>query len=165
VSELEKRLRAIYAHFNDGQVERAAELFHPDITVYDAPELPGGGSYRGRPDVARALGDLRDMFGEPQVEVEDVRVGTDRAVALVRARGRGRGGGVPIEAEIAHVFTLRDGEIVEMRVFLDHAAGLAAGGFLRLPQNPPRTSGGGGSRTRGASRQPKRRVSAGTRGA
>jgi ketosteroid isomerase-like protein len=129
VSEVESRVRAIYARFNDGDIEGAAELFHPDIAVHDAAELPGGGSYRGRGEVAGALGDLREMFGGPLVEVEDVRVQGDRAVALVRARGRGRAGGVPIEAEIAHVFALRDGEIVEMRVFLDHAAGLAAAGL------------------------------------
>jgi ketosteroid isomerase-like protein len=36
---------------------------------------------------------------------------------------------VPIDADIAHVFLVRDDSIVEMRVFLDHASALAEAGF------------------------------------
>ena len=69
------------------------------------------------------------MFDGPTLDVQDVRVEPDRAVGLLRVHGRGKGGGVPIDADIGHVFLVRDDSIVEMRVFLDHAAALADAGF------------------------------------
>ena len=123
------RIRALFERFNAGDVEGVAALCHPDIEVIDAPELPGGLTYRGRGELARELQSLSDMFQGPKVTVDELRVGEDRAVALYRVHGHGQAGGVPIEAEIAYVFALDEGEIRQIRIFLDHAAGLAASGL------------------------------------
>ena len=61
--------------------------------------------------------------------MQDVRVESNRAVGLLRVHGRGKAGGVPIDADIGHVFRVRDDSIVEMRVFLDHASALADADF------------------------------------
>jgi ketosteroid isomerase-like protein len=79
--------------------------------------------------MAGALRELFEMFDGPTLDVQDVRVESDRAVGLLRVHGRGQSGGVPIDADIAHVFRVRDDSIVEMLVFLDHAAALAEAGF------------------------------------
>jgi ketosteroid isomerase-like protein len=126
---VEERIRALYERFTSGEIAEAVEMFDPDIVVVDAEELPGGRTYRGRADVAGALRELYEMFDGPTVHIQDLRIGPDRAVALLRVHGRGQGGGVPIDADIAHVFLMRDDSIVEMRVFLDHAAALAEAGL------------------------------------
>jgi ketosteroid isomerase-like protein len=126
---IEERIRTLYDRFQRGEIAEAVEMVDPDIVVVDAEELPGGRTYRGRADVAGALRELYEMFDGPTVEIHDIRVGPDRAVALIHAHGRGQGGGVPIETDIAHLFLLRDDSIVEMRVFLDHAAALAEAGL------------------------------------
>ena len=126
---VEERIRGLYARFMTGDMDDAVELVDPDVVVMDAEELPDGRTYRGRADMAGALRELYEMFDGPTVDVQDLRVGPDRAVALLRVHGRGRGGGVPIDADIAHVFLVRDDSIVEMRVFLDHAAALAEADF------------------------------------
>ena len=126
---VEERIRGLYARFMTGDMDDAVELVDPDVVVMDAEELPDGRTYRGRADMAGALRELYEMFDGPTVDVQDLRVGPDRAVALLRVHGRGRGGGVPIDADIAHVFLVREDSIVEMRVFLDHAAALADAGF------------------------------------
>jgi ketosteroid isomerase-like protein len=126
---VEERIRELYACFTRGDMDDAVEMVDPGIVVVDAPELPGGRTYRGRAEVAGALRELYEMFGGPTVEIHDVQVGPDRAVALIHAHGRGQSGGVPIETDIAHVFLLRGDSIVEMRVFLDHASALADAGF------------------------------------
>jgi ketosteroid isomerase-like protein len=126
---VEERIRELYARFMSGDMDEAVELVDPNIVVMDAEELPDGRTYRGRADMAGALSELYEMFDGPTVDVQDLRIGSDRAVALLRVHGRGRGGGVPIDADIAHVFLVRDDSIVEMRVFLDHAAALADAGF------------------------------------
>ncbi len=126
---VEERIRGLYARFMSGDMDDAVELVDPDIVVMDAEELPDGRTYRGRADMAGAQRELYEMFDGPTVDVQDLRVGPDRAVALLRVHGRGKGGGVPIDADIAHVFLVRDDSIVEMRVFLDHAVALADAGF------------------------------------
>ncbi len=126
---VEERIRGLYARFMSGDMDDAVELVDPDIVVMDAEELPDGRTYRGRADMAGALRELYEMFDGPTVDVQDLRVGPDRAVALLRVHGRGKGGGVPIDADIGHVFLVRDDSIVEMRVFLDHASALADAGF------------------------------------
>ena len=126
---VEERIRGLYARFMSGDMDETVELVDPDIVVMDAEELPDGRTYRGRADMAGALRELYEMFDGPTVDVQDLRVGPDRAVALLRVHGRGRGGGVPIDADIAHVFRVRDDSIVEMLVFLDHASALVEGGF------------------------------------
>jgi ketosteroid isomerase-like protein len=65
------------------------------------------------------------MFQDPQATIDEIRVGEDRALALFHVVGHGQGGGVPINPEIAYVFSLEDGEITRIRIFLDHATGLA----------------------------------------
>jgi ketosteroid isomerase-like protein len=126
---VEERIRGLYERFTRGEMEAAVELIDPDIVVVDAAELPDSQTYRGRTAVAGALRELHEMFDGPTVDIQDLRVGPDRAIALLRVHGRGKGGGVPIDADIAHVFLVRDDSIVEMRVFLDHAAALAEAGL------------------------------------
>jgi ketosteroid isomerase-like protein len=126
---VEERIRALYERFTRGDMEDAVDLFDPDIVVVDAPELPDSQTYRGRAAVAGALRELHEMFDGPTVDLQDLRIGPERAVALLRVHGRGKGGGVPIDTDIAHVFLVHDDSIVEMRVFLDHAAALAEAGF------------------------------------
>ena len=126
---VEERIRGLYARFMSGDFDAAVELVDPDIVVMDAEELPGGRTYRGRADMAGALRELYEMFDGPTLDVQDLRVESDRAVGLLRVHGRGKGGGVPIDADIGHVFLVRDDSIVEMRVFLDHASALADAGI------------------------------------
>jgi ketosteroid isomerase-like protein len=128
-ADLEARLRGLYAAFNRGDIEGAVALLPPDVVAYDAPDLPDSQTYHGRAGLAGALRTLWEMFDGPEVEVLDLRFGGDRAVALLRARGRGVAGGVPVEVAVAHVFTVRDGEPVEMRVFIDHEQGLREAGL------------------------------------
>jgi ketosteroid isomerase-like protein len=122
---VEERIRGLYERFTRGDIDSAVELVDPDIVVIDAPELPGGRTYRGRADVAGALRELHEMFGGPVVEIQDLRVGPERVLALLRVHGRGQGGGVPLDADLAHVFRIRENSVVEMLVFLDHATALA----------------------------------------
>jgi ketosteroid isomerase-like protein len=122
---VEERIRGLYERFTRGDIDSAVELVDPDIVVIDAPELPGGRTYRGRADVAGALRELHEMFGGPVVEIQDLRVGPERVLALLRVHGRGQSGGVPLDADLAHVFRIRENSVVEMLVFLDHATALA----------------------------------------
>jgi ketosteroid isomerase-like protein len=49
--------------------------------------------------------------------------------AWVRFAGHGAGSGVPMEMELAHVWTLRDGRAARVLEYTDRAKGLAAAGL------------------------------------
>jgi ketosteroid isomerase-like protein len=118
---VEERLRALYDRFMRGDIDGAVELVDPEIVAVDAPELPGGRTYRGRADLAGVLRELYEMFDGPTVEIKDLQVRPDRALVLMTVHGRGAGSGVPLDTDVAHVFRVREDSIVEMLVFLDHA--------------------------------------------
>jgi ketosteroid isomerase-like protein len=58
---------------------------------------------------------------------EDIRDAGDDVVAFVRMRARGKGSGIEVEARIAHLWTMRDGKGVRVRVLERDAALEAAG--------------------------------------
>jgi ketosteroid isomerase-like protein len=127
--DTEARIRGMFECFNAGDVEGMAALCHPDVVVIDAPDLPGTRTYRGRDELVAELHNLKEMFQNPQATIDEIRIGDDRALALFHVLGHGQGSGVPINPEIAYVFTLDGGEITQIRIFLDHATGLEAAGL------------------------------------
>jgi ketosteroid isomerase-like protein len=129
VSDPHAALRAAYEAFDRGDIPGTVAHFHPEIVAYDAPELPGGATYYGREEVGGVLRDLHDMFDAPQVELLELIPAGDCVLAVARVRGRGQAGGVPIDITIGHLWTVRDGAIVELRVFLDVAAAREAAGL------------------------------------
>jgi ketosteroid isomerase-like protein len=89
------------------------EFCAPDIVVHDAPELPGGAVHRGRDALRRGLEDFRATFDDLQVEPESFTRVSDRILVVFRATGRGHGSSVPLDIQLANVFTMRDGFLVE----------------------------------------------------
>jgi ketosteroid isomerase-like protein len=87
------------------------------------------GVYRGLEGVRRYVADIDDAFEDWHPEDQRlVEAGPDRLVFLYRMVGTGRGSGVPIDAPLAIVWTLRDGKLLLGEVFLDQAEALAAAG-------------------------------------
>ena len=58
-----------------------------------------------------------------------IDAGDDRVVAITRQSAKGRGSGAPVELQFASVNTLRDGQIVDRRHYLDAAEALEAVGL------------------------------------
>jgi uncharacterized protein len=114
----------LIAAFNEGSVDAALPFFDPDVEVYD-PDLPDGGTYRGREGVRHML-DLM-MSDADTTEVLDFRVvaSGDRVVVLTHTRMGGKPGQLDVEVRDAHVMTYRDGKIVYWRLYLDRDEALS----------------------------------------
>ena len=56
-------------------------------------------------------------------------VDTERVLVFVRLRGIGTGSGVEVEAPIAHLLTLRDGQVVRVASYVDRRKALDAAGL------------------------------------
>jgi ketosteroid isomerase-like protein len=116
------RLRAAYeAMGRDGldSVE-AWDLISDDIVIRDRPEAPDPQTYKGREGARKALAASDETFEEFTMEPVDlIAVGDAHVVVVLRMFGRGRGSGVPVEEEIAHLWTVDNGKAVAMQVYSD----------------------------------------------
>jgi ketosteroid isomerase-like protein len=123
-------VRRFYAEFNRGG-RPELDILDPAVVWYQPDEIGGGkGSYHGHKGVLRAIGEMQATFDHFQAVPEQfIEVGGDRILVLARHRGTGRGSGVPVDAPVGHVLTLRDGKVIEWRAYLDRAEALEAVGL------------------------------------
>jgi uncharacterized protein len=114
--------------FNRGGVEAILPYYAEDAELFD-PDLPGGGTYRGREGIRKFLEQVLEGF--EAVEVRDWELhpaGNDRVVGLLHTYMRGRDG-IEVEIRDAHTVTFRDGKIIRWRLYLDQSEALADAGL------------------------------------
>lgn len=95
-------------------------LISDDIVIRDRPEAPDPQTYRGREGVLEALASSDESFEEfTMTPLRLEGIGERHVVVVLRMFGRGRGSGVPVEEEIAHLWTIEDGRAVALQVYSD----------------------------------------------
>ena len=115
--------------FESGNYDAALAAYHPDV-VCDATVRPEGRVYRGREGVAEAIRVWAGTWEDWTWEIEElIDAGDDRVLMVVREFGRGKGSGVEVVQQTFWVFTLRDGQIVHAKVFVDKSQALEAAGL------------------------------------
>jgi len=121
--------------FNRGGAEAAiSEGFWSPELVWDLSPtgIPGLGVYRGYDEVRSFFADdwfQAFPFAEWEVEVDELIDNGDQVIAIARQRGRGKTSGAEAELGQAHIFTLRDGEVVRAVSYLDREQALKAAGL------------------------------------
>src|SRR2546423_1274631 len=127
-------VRRGYDIFNEGGIDALvdADMWAPDIVWDTTPTgIPGLGVYRGI-DQARKFFD--EWFGafplaELAVMIDELIEAGDTVVAVSRQRGRGSASGAAVELGFTQVFTVREGQITTVTVFLERAEAMAAAGL------------------------------------
>ncbi len=117
-------LRSAYAAFNRGDVDAAVEPFDAQIEWTEPAEFPGGGTYHGREAVKRYLAHSRSSWAEGSSEPERFITAGNRIVVFVHVRARSKGSNEWNEVRLADVYTIRDGQPVEMHAFADRKEAL-----------------------------------------
>jgi molybdenum cofactor guanylyltransferase len=114
-------LKRGFESFNRGDLSTMLEFSAPDIVVHDAQELPGGAVHRGRDALRRGLEEWLAMFDDLRVEPQEfVRVG-ERILVAFRATGRGGESGIPVDVQLANIFTMRGGMVLEWHSYTSKA--------------------------------------------
>ena len=91
---------------------------------------PYGGVFRGHAQIADACRNLWEVWDEFAPEItEAIEIDPETAVLVTRARARGKGSGIAVQARGASVWTVRDGKIVQGRLFQSKAEALEAVGL------------------------------------
>ncbi len=110
-------IRTGYDAFGRGDIPAVLALFDPEIEWYSPEELPGGGTYNGTSAVGEFFSSLPGNYQELRVEPDRYLDAGDRVI--VEGRHRGRINDVSFEVGFAHVWTLADGRVVQLREYMD----------------------------------------------
>ncbi|MGC1799152.1 MAG: hypothetical protein WA701_02095, partial [Solirubrobacterales bacterium] len=119
-----KVVRRVYEILADGFDEETVLTLIASGLVNPEAELDLRTAYPDGPVVRVAtlseFLDTQPWGRSARVEPESFRaVGIDRVLVFVRLRGIGTGSGVEVEAPIAHLLTLRDGQVVRFASYID----------------------------------------------
>jgi ketosteroid isomerase-like protein len=101
------------------------EVFAPDVTIRQSPELPWGGDYEGLDGAFTFFLTLVEHI-ESQVTTESLFAAGDHVVQTGRTRGTVRANGASFDIPEVHVWELRDGKVVRYQVYIDTPAMLEA---------------------------------------
>jgi ketosteroid isomerase-like protein len=99
--------------FQNGEIETAAALMHPDIRWHSpGRSQPAAGTHSGRDNVLAAFGIIAAQPGTLTLEVLDVLSGQNHGGLLYNHR-RDRDG-TTLQARICLIATVTDGELTEV---------------------------------------------------
>jgi ketosteroid isomerase-like protein len=109
---------ALYEAFGSGDTGRVGAAL-ADTDWEEAEGMPYGGRYRGAAEIfqnvfGRIAGDVQNFSARPD---ELMPAGEDRVLAVGRYRGTGKHG--DLDAAFAHLWTVRDGQIVKFVQYAD----------------------------------------------
>jgi ketosteroid isomerase-like protein len=125
-------VQAGYAALNQGGLEALLDGWDPAVVVHDVSRpdpTSADGDWHGHEGVRRYVGDWLDSFEESRSEPTEFRTAGEHVLVEVHAEARGRGSGIEIANDRYHMFTIRDGLVVQFGVYADEADALAAAGL------------------------------------
>ena len=116
---------AVVRGFNDalarGDVAGMLDFLDPQVE-WRAPEsVPWGGTFRGHEGFREFLGKVLEQPAEFRREMLEYLDAGQRVVVLLRQMGRPKGGDTGYDVPEVHVWTVRDGKIVDFEGCFDTA--------------------------------------------
>jgi len=115
-------VRAVFAAWNEGDMDAVRELYDHEVIVRPAEGWPEPGPFVGREALMRSYEQLREAWDADALEPISVIDAGDRVV--VRQLWRGVGQGPAMNMELTNVYTVRKGRIFYQESFWDHAEAL-----------------------------------------
>jgi ketosteroid isomerase-like protein len=123
-------VREGYEHFNAGDMDWVFATLDADVVWEDEAKMPDSRIYRGRENVERYLSSFFRHWDELRWELEDAHdAGGGLVLSFVRFVARGRMSGAKVDAEIAHLYEMRDLKVLRVRTFFDRDAARRAAGL------------------------------------
>jgi ketosteroid isomerase-like protein len=120
-------LTRMYRAWNSGDLDGLREVFDADVEVRPAlSAFLASTVYRGHDGIAAWYAETFEPWAEMRVEPERFVDAGERTVVVVGLHTRVPGGSVDLDAQIAHVVTIRDGRIVRLDGYDEPEAALSA---------------------------------------
>ena len=118
-----------YAAFLRGEMSLDDPAVDPNVEWIPPKHAPIRAGGRGAAEAEEEVLAWREPFDDFRWEPKEMLLGEGCFVVVGKMGGMGRTSGLEVEAEESHVWTLRDGRIVRMQMFLDRGDALAAAGL------------------------------------
>ena len=125
-------VRAAYRAYIAGDREAYLDFFAEDVEVRpDASRFTEAKPLRGREEFRRFLAESDKDWegGATSGEIREIFPVGDRVVTLADWGGKGRASGIDLRSDLTSILTIRDGRIVKIEWFFDHAQALEAVGL------------------------------------
>jgi ketosteroid isomerase-like protein len=120
-------LRDAYHAFNEGGgVEAILERLAPEFQVRDRDSSPDRQTRIGKQGIRDLFDSYMEAFDALRLEPEEFIPVNDEIVVSLYQQIRGKGSGAVVVGRIAHVWCMRDGEAVRLRIFGDKDRALEA---------------------------------------
>jgi ketosteroid isomerase-like protein len=128
--EVVERVYALAAKAWRGDVSAAAlaDVYDPEVVVEERADFPDQDTYSGYRGLTLWWTRFRDVYDEVRLEPREFIPHGDRVIVRVHQVTRSKGG-VTLEAEVAHVFTVRNGLVTHITGYHDveHALRIVRG--------------------------------------
>jgi uncharacterized protein len=118
-----------YARYNAGDRVPQLWFWHPDAEYHVARDDPDSAVHRGIEAIRQQFASWEEAYPDLRVEVLDARANGDQVFLWVRFVGHGALSGIPLEMELAHIYTMRDGKAAKVVEYMDRDEALAAVGL------------------------------------
>jgi ketosteroid isomerase-like protein len=118
-----------YARLNAGERVPDLDFWHGDGVYQAAREDPDSATHRGIAAIRAHFARWYEAYPDLRVEPREARSSGDHVFLWVRFSGHGAGSGVPIDMELAHVWTIRDGKAARVVEYFARPEALEAAGL------------------------------------
>lgn len=108
------------------------EYLTEDVELRLPAVYPDATAYRGREGLERWLEMVDDTWREWAFEPERFYEAGDRVLVLVRLVAAGGQSGVRLDRKVAHVWSIRDGRVTAIDVYLERDEAFAAVGLREV---------------------------------
>jgi ketosteroid isomerase-like protein len=122
-------LNEFYDALRHDDVDRAVQLCDPDVSVWLNPDVVAALPPRGHKEVASYLRGWFDSWDRYVPRPQEFIDAGEQVVVMVKLQARGKGSRFEIEEDMADVFTLDGGNIVQLRLYVDRGVALDAAGI------------------------------------
>jgi ketosteroid isomerase-like protein len=124
-------VRAASEAYIAGDRDAYLDFMAEDIEIRpDVSRWPEAKPFRGREEFRRFNADIdQDWEGGARAELREVLPVGDRVVVRADWGGTGRASGIDLRSSLTSIYTVRDGQIIKIEYFFDHARALEAVGL------------------------------------
>ena len=125
-------IRRMNEAFFAGGLETARAALHPDVEWHeppDQPDQPDDDVHRGHAGTEDSIRNWTGAWEDWRYELVELIDLGERVLSVGRQSGRGKGSQVEVSSDLFHLWTLRDGKVVEARLFMHRDQAFEAAGL------------------------------------
>jgi ketosteroid isomerase-like protein len=123
------RVKRGFEAFTRGDLDTAFEFIDPSFEINDRVVPEANPSERGPDALIANVRLVWDAFGEVAWEPREIVDRDDLILVRVHMSAKGHHTSLPIEEDVGHVYTMRDGKAVRLDIFRTWDSALEAAGL------------------------------------